>query len=81
MPVPIPHALQNGIRPINDRDLNILVEKVMEVTQYLEQIIPLTPQPIIARDIDNEEYILLSLRLLYNRMLRFGNAHEYRIVP
>lgn len=81
MPVPIPHALQNGIRQITDRDLNILVEKVMEVTQYLEQIIPLMPQPIIARDIDNEEYILLSLRLLYNRMLRFGNAHDYRIVP
>jgi hypothetical protein len=81
MPVPIPHALQNGIRHITDRDLNILVEKVMEVTHYLEQIIPLMPQPPLARDIDTEEYILLSLRLLYNRMLRFGNAHEYRIVP
>jgi len=53
----------------------------MEVTHYLEQLIPLMPQPPLARDIDTEEYILLSLRLLYNRMLRFGNTHDYRIVP
>lgn len=75
MPVPLPPGIDE--RYMSDRDINILVEKILDLTEYINNIISLNRQ--IDPNRETQNYLIYATRMLVNRIYNFADAHGFML--
>jgi hypothetical protein len=75
MPIQLPRDPNN--RNINDRDINILIHKILDLTEYINSIIVHNPQD--DPDRDAQVYLVYASRLLINRVYNFADRHGFML--
>jgi hypothetical protein len=74
-----PHAHMNGFRHISKRQIEILLEKVNDMSCYLLELNGLAPQEREDRDRSTFAYLVFNLRLLQTRLRSFAVYHDIDI--
>lgn len=75
MPVPLPRGINN--RHITDRDINTLIHRILDLTDYINSIIVYDRQ--LDPDRSSQAYLVYAARLLINRIYNFADAHGFMI--